>query len=242
MEHKNAFNVLVIPDSLPYPPVDGGKLCVFGLIDHLRKLHKFQIILAAYTPQQKDNIEELAAVWPDVAVHCVQMFNPKDFLPQPTVPLLKKVLKRTFNLLFKQNKVNASVNEISPYNEVYKTTPFYPHQQPFVEKVIQVIAQTKFDIIQTELSRMLNLVNLFPATAKKVFVQIESRADVLHDYGVSNNINMAYVDHIAGNTRFLEYGYMGLYDAILTLNQTDKLAIENVLPASERYIIRLTGY
>lgn len=218
---------------MPFPPDDGGKLCVFGLIDYLREFHNIHIILSAYSETDLDIINRLQNTWPDVNVHRVMLFKPlfSAINPPKRQRAIKKI-KNIYRFFFNKTQAANPVINTSIYSEVTKTTPFFPHEPLLVTKVAEVIAATKFDIIQTELTRMLNLVHLFPAYAKKVFVQIEGRADVLYDYGISTGIDPVYVDYVTANTSILEYTYMGRYDAVFALNETDKIKLEEGLPAS----------
>jgi glycosyltransferase involved in cell wall biosynthesis len=232
-QRKRALNVLIIPDLIPYPPNDGGRLCIFGMIDYLRKFHHIQILLTANHSQDKFNIQALMLKWPDVTIHYVESYTdaPKKTIWEKTITRLKKILKRLFHLIKNANKRPVSIKNIySRYDNIYYSTPFYPHPEIFVKKLGDIIIKTKFDIIQTELSRMLNLVNFFPDEIKKVFVQIEVRSDILFDYGIANNFSPNYIKHVAGNAEFLEFAYMNKYDAILTLNETDKIKIMRNVP------------
>jgi glycosyltransferase involved in cell wall biosynthesis len=230
---KTRLNILVIPELLPYPPTDGGKLCTFMLIDYLRAFHNIHILLAAYDVSNKNNIAQLSAAWPDVTVHTVEIFSQptQESFERKAVNSLKNVFVKFKKLYRPNSKEPAAVDVYSRYGP-YFALPFNPHHRDFIKKLAEVLADNKFDIIQTELTGMLNLVNLFPVNTKKVFVQIESKGNVLFDYGISNNFNKNYIKHVAGNTAFLEYAYMSEYDAVLALNDTDANEIRQNVPAT----------
>lgn len=230
----NPLHVLSIPGVIPYPPNDGGKLCMFSLIDYLRKYHTIQVLLPAHNIQDKETIQQLSKEWPDVTIHTVELYQPvQPVSVSSTKSRIKKIIKAPVRLLRNLMANNSVVqNSISEYDNVYRTMPFYPQPAVYIEKLIALIAQNKFDIIQTELTHVLNLVQVFPANVKKVFVQIEGRGDVLYDYGISHHINAGYTQYVSGNARLMEYAYMSKYDAVLTLNKTDSSTIRQNLPAN----------
>lgn len=228
--NKTRLNILIIPELLPYPPDDGGRLCVFVLIDYLRKFHNIHILLTVYDNSNKLTIANLSTAWPDVTIHYAEMFTdpaPVSF-KQKAINFIKNSIRDTYRSV--SNKP-VGVDVYSRYDPHY-TLPFNPHHRDFIKKLVEVLAANKFDIIQTELTRMINLVSLFPPDAKKVFVQIESKSDILFDYGRSNNFDKNYIKHVAGNTAFLEYAYMSQYDAVLALNDTDAAEIRKNVPTA----------
>jgi len=217
---------------IPYPPNDGGTLCTFGLIDYLRKFHDIQILLISASIKDKDNIEALIKKWPDVTIHRVDLFKEnKHPVKRKFLDFIKNTIKEAYQL------ANSLTTKSIPAEDVYSrydtnySLPFAPHPEPFVKKLSAIINENKFHIIQAESTSMLNLVNLFPPGVKKIYLQIEGRGEILYDYGLANNFDPTYIKHVAGNASFLEYTYMNQYDAVLALNEKDKINIEqNVSP------------
>ncbi|WP_374948785.1 glycosyltransferase family 4 protein [Mucilaginibacter sp.] len=221
-EENKRLSILIIPDMLPYPPTDGGKLCVFGLVDYLRKFHQIQMLMYAHSLSDRENINKLRSEWPDVVIHQAEIFS-----RQPkTKSTFKKKWKELFRGIKKSFKKEREPAAQGQGYELHHSTPFFPHELVFIKQLTTILAQNQFDIIQTEATHMLNLVNLFPAAAKKVYVQIEGRGEILYDYGVTHNFDKEYVKHVAGNAKFLEYAFMSRYDAVLALNETDRNDID----------------
>jgi glycosyltransferase involved in cell wall biosynthesis len=221
-----AKNILIIPGMIPYPPDDGGRLCTFMLIDYLRKCNNIQVLLVACSLNHKTNIDILKTLWPEVVIHYVE--DPKLTIPlsniKKTINVIKNIIRPLYKLL-KGKKSVVTTKHHSEY-EPFRSVPFFPHQSALVEKLETIIATNKFDILQTETIEFINLVNIFPPDIKKVFVQIEARGDILYDYGISHNLNSTYIKHVAGNASFIEYAYMSKYDAILALNDADRIKIQ----------------
>jgi glycosyltransferase involved in cell wall biosynthesis len=233
MKPKNGrLNILVIPGIIPYPANDGGgKLCVFGLIDYLRKYHTIHVLFSVYTATHKSDLLGLMGEWPDVTFHNVEFYRepkPLSFTGK-TIGMVKKAIKGIYYLPQSIIRKKPVTNIHSVY-DAYISSSFSSHPGLFIKKLASLIADNKFDIIQTETTPMLNLVNTFPAGVKKVYVQIEGRSDILYDYGVTNNFDPAYIKHVVANTEFLEYAYMKQYDAVFALNETDKIKIHGNLP------------
>ncbi|MFD0749285.1 glycosyltransferase [Mucilaginibacter calamicampi] len=227
---KNRFNILIIPELLPYPPTEGGRLCIFVLIDYLRKFHDIQLLLAAYSKDDTRTIDQLRAEWPEVIIHVAELYTepaPEKFRQK----LKRRVLDSLKSIYYSRKKMGVATDVYSRYDPHF-TLPFNPHHRDFISKLVSVLDQTKFDIIQTELTRMLNLVSLFPPASKKIFVQIESKSDILYDYGRSHGFDVNYIEHVAGNTAFIEYAYMAQYDAVFALNDLDARQIREHVPPS----------
>src|SRR5258706_2074294 len=158
---------------MPYPSNDGGKLCVYGFIDYLRHNHSIHLLLSAGNDEDKRNIKLLENHWPEVTISHVDLFHPPVKLSKKEK--LKSFVKQCLRTLFNLFKTHQSIESKDPYGwfHVFRTTPFYPHHVRFIQKLEFILTRTKFDIIQTELTWMLNLIHLFPSDSKKVFVQIE---------------------------------------------------------------------
>jgi glycosyltransferase involved in cell wall biosynthesis len=222
-------NILIIPGMTPYPPNDGGKLCIFCLIDYLRKYNKIQLLLLVYERNDIINIDRLKKLWPDVVIHYVDAIPNDDLInkKQQTLRVVKNRLRQLYKLIMAEKGNNSS----DPYRkyEPSRTMPFFPQPLSFIEKLESIIASNNFDIIQVETIDFINLVNIFPAEVKKVFVQLEGRADILYDYGVSHNLSRTYVKYIVGNASFMEHAYMSQYDAVLALCEPDSIKIQKLV-------------
>jgi len=229
-DNNRRLTILVIPGLMPFPPNDGGKLCVYGFIDYLRRYHNIHLLLMADSEGDKNYIEQLQSYWPEVSISHVDLFQRQVMPSNKTkfISIAKKFLKAFINL-FQARQVPAPENVYNWY-QVNRTTPFYPHHVSFIQKLESILSNTQFDIIQTELTWMLNLVNFLPVNSKKVFVQIENKSDVLYDYGISNDIHRGYLEYVVKNTEFLEYSYMAKYDAVFVLNESDRKRVQENLP------------
>lgn len=229
------LKILILPGIIPFPPSDGGKLCIFGFIDYLRRYHDIHLLLIAYNDLQKKEIERLKLDWHDVLIDHIDLYKPsgKNSKKQTIIKIGKNLLKS--GVQFFKGKRNVEIANPYEWYDIFQTTPFYPHTLNFIQKLTNIISNSKFDIIQTELTWMLNLVYLFPSDVKKVFVQIENRGDILNDYGVANNIDGDYLKYIVSNTEFLEYSYMSRYDAIFALSDYDKKRLKKNLPEVKVY-------
>jgi glycosyltransferase involved in cell wall biosynthesis len=229
-------NILIIPGMIPYPPTDGGRLCTFGLIGYLRKYNNIHILLYAHDECDKNNIQILINLWPDVVIHYVDASA--TVLKLSKFKQFERVVKnklRPIYKLLKGDKTDIQLNLYSEY-ESSRSMPFFPHGSPFIEKMESIIATNNFDIIQTETVEFINLVNVFPDDVKKVFLQLEDRSDILYDYGISHNFNPGYVKYIAGNAAFIEHAFMNKYNAVLVLNETDRIKTQlNVAPNIKVY-------
>jgi glycosyltransferase involved in cell wall biosynthesis len=224
------FKILVIPPFFPFPANDGGKICIFGFIDYLRKYHDFHLFVPIRTQDELDRLGLLKKMWNNVTIHVVeelprpsQFSKAKQFLKKQPIIWLVDFIRSAKSRFRKKKK---AIDPYQFYQNTKNTFPFFPFGVSYVNELTSILSANHFDIVQTELTPMLNLIHLFPRTAKRVFVHIESREDVLNDYGRFNSIDKPYADYITSSAAFCEYGYMSLYDAVFALNDHDKELIK----------------
>lgn len=234
----NRFRILIIAPFFPYPPTDGGKICIYSFIDYLRTYHEFHLLVPIRTYEELNQLEQLKSKWSDVTFHIVNETPPPKFTSKINKLLPVYGIKQSVDVLkrFKHNLKGKERNQYDFYRNSSNIFPFNPYNVEFVNILEGIFSSFHFDIIQTELTPVLNLVHLIPSTSKKVFVQIESRESVLKDYGESNSIDKTYADYITTSAAFLEYNYMSLYDAVFTLNENDQRTISGKCPSTKVYV------
>ena len=223
--NNKRLNILVIPYIIPYPANDGGKVCTFGFIDFLRKKHDFTVLFQAYSESDLKNLEILKALWPEVTIEV------HSYVQRPEEISLSKAFR---NFTLKQlcrlkHKVLllAGIRKKEPstadaYYAMITGGPANPSNFGFASKISELVSHSQFDIIQVENTENLNLVHLLPSHSKKIFVQFESRFEVLEDYVTSYNLKGKFYEYVISNMKFLEHSYFSKYDAIFTLNESEK--------------------
>jgi hypothetical protein len=223
------LKILIIPGTIPYPPDDGGKICTYGFVDSLRTKHHISIVFKCSNAGDLSKVEKLMNEWPDVQIYYTLLnVSEKKF---SIVIILKRILAKIYHYF----KFKFVVDHYQKGLNASKTTPFYPQTKEYVNLVVDILKENQFNIIQTERIEDINLVHLFPSDAKKIFVQIENRAEIINDYGIVNQVSKTHLDYIVKNTEFLEDQYMKLYDAVFTLNNSDRTKIQNRLTSVNIY-------
>jgi glycosyltransferase involved in cell wall biosynthesis len=226
------LKILIIPPFIPYPPDDGGKICIFGFIDYLRHNHEFHVFMELRNKCDRNSVEELARKWPEVFLHTIDNIStPKTsfWIKHTLKAFLIKCLKLAKIYIWRV-KSDIQLDPYHLYGDLRKITPFVPFGLKYIKSLSQLLLDQRFDIIQTELTPMLNLIHLFPNCSKKIFVQIESRESLLEDFGRANKIEDCFSKYISKNAGFLEYSYMKLFDAVFALNEKDKDMIQQNVP------------
>lgn len=242
--HAKKSRILLLPAFLPYPVIDGGKLCTFGFVDYLRRFYDFHLLVIVSGQGDLASVRTLQKLWPEVAFTLVNTSSGK--VEQNIDPFYRRVSRdvvryvRSFARRLRSKQLlrqysNFPLPNPYEYYSLYNTTPFFPHSRAYVEALGCLLSNHAFDIIQSEVTQMLNLVHLFPTVGKSVFVQMENRSDVLYDYGVAKGIDSGYLNYVVSNTEFLECCYMDLYDAVLVLNEADKTRFECKLSSAKVY-------
>lgn len=224
---EKKLNILIVPGIFPFPPNDGGQICVYSFIEFLKDIHDIHVLLPVHNKEQLEIIEIYKKRLNSVFIHVVD-FCENDM----NMTLDKKIFKLTKSIFFKiKNKYKPTIepNFFSPQYSDY-TTPFSPHLEKYVKKLKEILTMYNFDIVQMEYTKMLNLVSLIPNNVKKIFIEIESRHALLKDYGISKNMDKDFTDYVSTNARILEHTFMSRYDAVFTLNQNDADEIKKSLP------------
>lgn len=246
MVHEQKLKILILTLFSPYPANDGGKICVFGFIDYLRRYHDFTCLIPVSDNFQYEGIEKLKELWPDVKI-LIADCRPK---PEPSNPvehsqrsLLHKVIKKAANfncrffsrLLHNQKYVKATVkipeSERDLMMDASFSSPFAPVNKKYLLTLAEELESNSYDIIQVQLSRNLNLINVLPKESIRIFEQIESRYGVVRDYLSVRGVEESYLKYVVETCEELENYFMSKYDAVLTLNIEDENYLKKKIPA-----------
>lgn len=246
MACEKRLKILILTLMTPYPANDGGKICVFGFIDYLRRYHDFTCLISIYDDFTFSKIEELKTLWPDVTIILA------DSRKNVTDVEIKNSLKKSFkdrafkkieNILFQsysffkkyttapepQLKTNTIDTDLMLNSDF--SCPFTPINKDYLLTLTGLLSQNQYDIIQVQLTRILNLVNVLPRDTIKIFEQIESRHSVIRDYLEVQNSEESYLNYSVETCEELELYFMKKYNVILTLNSDDEMYIRTKLPS-----------
>jgi hypothetical protein len=242
---NNKLSILILARFIPFPLVDGGKICIFNFIDYLRKYHDFTILIPLHDPEDYKGIAALKEMWPDVSVEYSELFKPvenysisiedKPSLLKRGYWFTKRVVKKMLTKPATTQEHVAQPNEINLFQDIEFTLPFYPFPENYVDKLTGLLNNRKYDIIHVTLTRNLNLINLLPTDSINVFEQIEARYEVLRDYSETKNVSKAYSDYVVKNTETIENFLMSKYDAVFTLTEKDEKHLKKVMPSQKVY-------
>ncbi|KAF0126987.1 MAG: rfaG [Elusimicrobia bacterium] len=228
------LRILIIPGLFPFPPVNGGKICIYSFIEYLRFKHEIHLYLPLRNDSEIALVEEYRKIWPEVAFHTVQLFaSARRHSALSALFAIRNQAKIFFNYLetaFSAKKVQNYDKPPGWCENIEVTVPFAPFPEQFVAKLTEILKKFAFDIVQIEYTSAINLVNVIPPGPKKIFVEIESRRSVLKDYGRINRSNQEFIDYVVKNTKDLEHAFMKNYDALFTLNDLDCKELKNAFP------------
>lgn len=205
---KKRFRLLEVISTLPYPIRAGGTQALFCMIDGLRRY--VDITIALNLPKGKEqDLEDLQKIWPDVSF-CI--FRQKKDLGYYVAWGCKK---RLVSYLVGDKRLSSL------------HSPSLMYSADWLQFIQNVIEQIKPDIVQTEFYPGQDLVYAFPKQVKKVFVQHEIHYSVNESWLKSNGYWESGVVRTTYNRmKAEELAAMNSYDAVLTLNETDKIVLE----------------
>lgn len=230
---KRKLNILIVTDIFPFPPEDGGKICVYGFIDALRHIQNIHLFLPIYNHEQEKIVESMKLEWSNVIIHTAREYTPETDVNLKTrfFRSAKKTGKDAINLLENSRKKDSTASD-----NVYINKTVSPAFSPnFIRSLTEVLHSTKFDIVQAEYTPSLNLVNVIPEGIKKVFVEIESLHELINDFSNVSDLDKNYIEYLSANAKTAELAYMSKYDAIFTLSKADKERLSRLLPGKKIY-------
>jgi glycosyltransferase involved in cell wall biosynthesis len=232
-DSERKLNILIIPAFFPFPPTDGGKICTYSFIDNLRFKHNIHLFLRLNASGQAEILETMRDEWHNVTIHSV-----KDYTYPPEIGIKVKSLRGAKSLFKKIIRYpthlpenHTFANKADSINRV--VSPSY--SLIFINALLKVLNKTRFDIIQTEYTPLLNLINVFPKEAKTVFLETESQHSLIKDYSNLKGANIEYVNYLSENAKTQELAYMAKYDAIFTLNGSDEKFLKEHFPDKKIY-------
>ena len=228
--------ILFISPFIPYPLNSGGNQAVFSMIDYLRKIHSVSILIRA--GHQKD-IDALKRVWPDVGFF---IYSKKEGKRKSWLPLRAHVLHclsssftRKYNrIFFKYWPSRPNVDKMLRIRTLINLRP--SELDPGYCEFVHNVAESGFDIIQTEFRELLDLCYFLPENAVKVYVQHE--IDYIRR---GNELAMLQSPTLMDIARYQqakdkEISMLSRYDYIITLTATDKNILSKYIPEEKIYV------
>jgi glycosyltransferase involved in cell wall biosynthesis len=226
------LKIFIIAPMPFFPPNDGGKICLFGFIDHLRKYHDFTVLVPLfYDELHYLNLMKLKEIWTNVNL---QYWQRGDANLSPAPNRLKLLVQKAESYAKEVSWINKIVSkkhtERGPLDKLNRFS-FSPQSNQLIDKITEILNKNQYDIIQVALPHYLNLVSLLSRyNAKLIFEQIESGVGVVRDYLSSNNYDAVYSKYVTDNMEIIEDTFISKYDAVFTLNKEDASDISKRCP------------
>lgn len=245
MVHEQRLKILILTLVSPYPANDGGKICVFGFIDYLRRYHDFTCLIPIWDDLQYEQIEKLRRLWPEVKILVADNRpNAENIKPSKNSKLgliylsIRKATNfsyRLFSRLMKGQIDGKSTGKVIELErklmlDVNFSSSFAPVDKTYLLTLTEDLKSNVYDIIQVELSQNLNLINILPQNSLRIFEQMESRHAVVQDYLRVQKVEEPYLKYVVRTCEDLENFFLGKYDAILTLNAEDEKCLKKQIP------------
>jgi glycosyltransferase involved in cell wall biosynthesis len=220
--------ILIITYVVPYPADAGGRISVFGTINYLRSFFNITLVMRVHTQNDKENIEKLKMIWPEVSFEMVDYCR-----KATTLGRIKFFFYQSAYIIKEKLKKRIADQPTDDIQERISFYPFSPADIKMINFLEDLFSKKTFEIIQVEYTSLLNLVHILPGNAVKVFVQIENRYSILQDYFIKIKNNSLYAGYIVENVRSAEIALMNKYDYVFALNKNDKVNLGKFLPAEK---------
>lgn len=192
------MNILLICNKIPYPPKDGGSLATLNMAEGLVENGNRVTILTMITFKHYFNPEKIP----------LEIKNKIDFIGV-RVDTSLSVFKALQNFLFSSK----------PYNAVRFIT------DKFSEKLIELLSNTKFDIIQLEGLYLCPYIETIRKYSKSpVFYRahnVEYRIWQRIVKNTKNPVKKFYLKNLSKRIEQFEKSFINQYDAIIPITQND---------------------
>lgn len=254
------MKLLYIIPYIPYPLNSGGNQAFFTITDHIRKKYDLSLMLFAHTSKDKENIDKLRKLWPNVTfyvfephVKTVENNSAASSSPYDNMSWLDKrsckffeFLKNSMTRKIERRKRKYAITKTDDSSEENKEIDFvrsnsslYLNTGDFSPRFCQYVEQVSrkgFDIIQVEFYDYLRMVHLFPKNVKTVFVHHELRF-VRNENELSLFKLLLPEDKLFfEKEKALELSYLSYFDAVVTLTEIDKQILSKYIPEEKIFV------
>jgi len=203
------MNILLISPYIPYPLSSGGAQAVFNMIDNLRGIHHYTMVVNEGGQNTRENKQSLQKLWPNVDI-ILYPFSKQLLSPTFVYEKTRRVLLRKF---MPQSRLFQMETTLRPYGEWFSW-----HHVNFIH---DLISKKQIDMIQVEFMESLPWVYHLPADIKKVFVHHElgfiRKERLLANYDLS-----VKEVHKLKAAKKRELDALEKYDAIITVTDVDR--------------------
>lgn len=258
------MKILYILPWVPYPLNNGGNQAVFMMTDAARRLHQVSLLLYIHNAAERERMEHLKALWPDVTFF---LFDAQEearikgeIQPSPyaSMPWLnrkvceildywhhstkRKLDRRQWRHALQQlSQAKSKASAIAALGCFVRANSNLFHQtnndlSPAFCKYVKEVSAKGFEIVQVEFYEYLPLVYILPANCKRVFVHHELRF-VRNENELSLLQNPLPTDFlILKEEKAKELGALKHYDAVITLTDIDRNHLIQYLPEEKIYV------
>ncbi len=220
--------ILIITFCIPWPVADGGKMYVYTSVNYLRRHYDITLLVSVYSQTDLDNVAHIRALWPDVKIEVVSYIKQLGFKEK-----VKKGIRDFYNKNIAREAIAAQEHIF--FNLRRKITNIFLLSPNFLSKCEQLFTENSFDIVQVEYSTNIAAINFIPKNTITVYVEIESLYSIMEDFISVNgggDFSNTYLVNCAKN---IELDFLRRYDAIFTLNGSDRQRIGGQLPGNAIY-------
>ena len=243
------MKLLYISAWIPYPLTSGGSQAFFMMADNVRKRHDLSVLLYVHFEEEKQHIEELKKLWPDVTFYIFDdetehefLMNHPELSPYCGMSRKDRMQCKSYNYLLhsmqrkiarKRRKCDAKHDDFVRSN----STLFMENVDlaPSFCSYVNDIASQGFDIVQIEFYEYLPLVYALPEHCKKVFVHHELRF-IRNEIEVRMFKTMLPIDiMLMEKKKAEELAALSAYDAVVTLTDIDRDILKDYLPENKLF-------
>lgn len=248
------MKLLYIDTYIPYPLNNGGSQAFFTISDHVRQQHDLSVLLYVHNSREKENVEQLKKLWPNVTFYIFerdtekqQVSNTPSLDPNSGMSWYDRKLCKTYDFLGRsmQRKIarkrrKYDAGSFGGKTESIKESDIVRNNStlfmgtidltPSFCNYVHEVASKGFDVVQIEFYDYLPLVYILPKEIKKVFVHHELRF-------VRNENEIGLYKKPLPTDRILleqkkaeELAALNAYDAVITLTEIDKEILSHYLP------------
>jgi glycosyltransferase involved in cell wall biosynthesis len=215
------MKVLLVTPYIPWPLSEGGKISQYAVIDALRKKCSVTLAVAVYTEQDEKNVCALTQLWPDVSIKKIELKQPQH--KPGTRQRVNYFIGSTYTKLRKRNVLQNVKENNFVTDKIQGVNILQVKKRAFIDQLLEVLEETKPDIVQVDILDYIDLALMIPHDIKKVFVHHELRFGLFRSFFANSGVaTTTYDEYIIELTRMQELMFLNLYDGVIVFSEEDR--------------------
>ncbi len=205
---------------MPWPLNNGGAIAQYFFLDALQNNFFISFCTIVTSLTEKKSIKVLQQCFPDI------QFIYEDVSPKLTVLNRLRLFKKKLINFWRHADWNYQELNGDDFTGGYFTMPADPFPASFKTLIEREIKKSNIDIVQVDFYDMLPLLDVIPASVKKVAVIHELHTVRLKEMAPFSKVDQQQKNDIIEYNRIQEFDFLGKADECVVFHNSDQLFLK----------------